>query len=98
LDSDCSYQRVNGQQRGGSYKKQLTGKMVTAWWQPEPDIPNGGRIYQAQVGDWMFFNYQEQVDFYVKHYQKGGGRNGLFGLALLLLTAFVINALLKREE
>lgn len=80
------------------YREKLTGKIATAWWQPEPDVPDGGRMYQMKVEDWMFFNYQEQLDYYVNHYQKGGGRNSLVGLALLLLTAFVISVLIKRKR
>lgn len=98
LPSDCTYQRTNEKQSGMSMKNQLTGKTVVAWWRPEIDVPNGGRVYQLQVGKSLFFNFEEQVDYYIKHYQKGGGRNGFFGFILLLLTGLFIKTALNRKE
>lgn len=93
LPSACYYLRVNGRSQTRSFESQLTGKMVTVWWMPEKDVADhsaDGRVYQMLVGEWMFFKYPEQVAYYAKHYQKGGGRSWFFGGLLLLLSGLVI--------
>lgn len=79
------------------FRKDITGKEALVWWHRDADVPHDGRAYQMQVGNDLFFTYQDQVDYYQKHYQKGGGRSGIFGLILLLATVFVIYASLNKE-
>lgn len=96
----CYYKRVNGKWLNESYRDQLMWKNVTVWWMGEKKNSDGedvGRVYQLQIGDQIFFEYQERLDYYLSYKIEKHGHNWYFGFALLLLTALLIKASLRRR-
>lgn len=93
---DACYRKDESGGISTDYKDKLNKHLVTAWYQSDAEVANSGRIYQMQVDGKLFFNYPEQVGYYVKHYQSGGGRNGYFGLMLFFLTVLVVTNLRKK--
>lgn len=78
------------------YRQKTTGVKAIVWWRPEVDLTKGGRVYQMRVAEDLFFTYQDQVEYYLKHYKKSGGRNNFLGFVLLILIALVIRALTQK--
>jgi hypothetical protein len=101
LPSACYDKQVNGKQQPEDYRGQLTGKVVTAWWMAKNKNSKGedvGRVYQLQVDNQYFFEYQEMSNYYISYNKETAGHNWYFGLLLLFLTTLVIGEFLRKSN
>ena len=84
-----------------SYRDQLTGKVVTAWWMGEKKNSEGedvGRVYQLQVDNQYFFEYHDLLHYYVGYDKETAGHNWYFGLLLLFLTVLVVRVTIRKDD
>jgi len=98
LPSACYDKRING--KWESFRSDLLWKTVTVWWMPEKQNSQGedmGRVYQLQFGDQLYFEYQEQLNYYLGYKQGNYGHNWYVGFVLLLLTIIVVLELAIRK-
>jgi hypothetical protein len=99
LPAACYYKREHGRWVNESYRDQLAGKVVTAWWMPEKKNSKGegiGRVYQLQVDNQYFFEYYDLLSYYISYNKETAGHNWNFGLLLIFLTALVIWASFRK--
>lgn len=74
------------------YSHQLTGKHVTAWWKEISDTPRPqitGRIYQLEVDGWLYYDYKERAEYYLKHLHLGEEDNLFFAAFYFFIGIFL---------
>lgn len=67
-------------------EKDLIGEKATAWWYPDDNYKDFGRIYQLKVGNELIYTYDQQINEYITNFKKGPPDHLRSALVVLSIT------------